>query len=261
MALGEICDKGLKQRKETRLEKPAVQVTGVSKTFGNLHALRDVNFELATGDFLTIFGPNGAGKTTLIRILSTLMKASSGSITIGGFSVSKEPEKIRRQIGVIAHQTYLYEELTAEENLKFYGKLYDVPKLSAKIETIISEVGLKWRRHDRVRTFSRGMQQRLSIARAMIHDPTILLLDEPYTGLDQHASEMLTTWLSRLKDDRRTTIMVTHDLEKGLELAGRVSILNQGRIVYDRKGRTTDLSEFRSKYRELISGKAGGDAR
>ena len=175
--------------------------------------------------------------------------------------MSKEAEKIRRQIGVIAHQTYLYEELTAEENLKFYGKLYDVPELGAKIETIISEVGLKWRRHDRVRTFSRGMQQRLSIARAMIHDPTILLLDEPYTGLDQHASEMLTSWLSRLKNDRRTTIMVTHDLEKGLELAGRVSILNQGRIVHDRKGRTTDLSEFRSKYRELISGKAGGGAR
>ncbi|MFQ5751709.1 MAG: heme ABC exporter ATP-binding protein CcmA [bacterium] len=232
--------------------KPAIEVKGLTKTFGSQHALKNVSFQLKKGQFLTIFGPNGAGKTTLIRILSTITKASSGTITIGGFSLAKDPEKIRRQIGVIAHQTFLYEELTAEENLRFYGKLYDVKNLDAKIASIISEVGLELRRSDRVRTFSRGMQQRLSIARAMLHEPSFLLLDEPYTGLDQHASEMLSGWLNRLRNSQRTTIMVTHDLERGIDMADRVDILNNGKIVFEQDRSQIELKSFRQTYNSLI---------
>lgn len=232
---------------------PVIEVEGLTKTFGSLYALKNVNLNVNKGEFLTIFGPNGAGKTTLIRILSTLTKASSGKISIGGFSLIKEPEKIRRQIGVIAHQTFLYEELTAEENLRFYGKLYDVDNLTSKIESIISEVGLEFRRKDRVRTFSRGMQQRLSIARAMIHDPSLLLLDEPYTGLDQHASEMLSGWLNRLRSSLRTTLLVTHDLERGIDMADRVAILNNGQIVFDKDRKTIDLQSFRDTYYEIVT--------
>ncbi|MCG8604928.1 heme ABC exporter ATP-binding protein CcmA [bacterium] len=239
--------------KEVELETAAIKVTGLNKTFGNLHALRDISFELAKGEFLAVFGPNGAGKTTLIRILSTLMKPSSGKVTVCGVSVEEEPQKLRSQIGVIAHQTFLYEELTAEENLTFYGRLYQVADLSSKIEDTIREVGLEWRRHDQVRTFSRGMQQRLSIARAMLHDPTVLLLDEPYTGLDQHGSEMLSGWLRALKNGERTTIMVTHDLRTGLDLADRVTILNRGRIALEQPSGGLKLNAFRNTYNQLIA--------
>ncbi|MFQ5651875.1 MAG: ABC transporter ATP-binding protein [bacterium] len=231
---------------------PAIKVSGLTKTFGNQFALRNVSFELRRGQFWTIFGPNGAGKTTLIRILSTLSKATSGTVEIDGMAPAQAPEKIRRRVGVIAHQSFLYENLTAEENLRFYGKLYNVPDLNLKIDKIISEVGLRLRRKDRVRTFSRGMQQRLSIARAMLHEPSLLLLDEPYTGLDQHASEMLSGWLKELKSSDRTTLMVTHDLERGVDLADQVAILNKGKMVFNRACSEIDANGFRQTYYDFV---------
>ncbi len=236
----------------TETQSTVIAVTGLTKTFGNLYALRNLSFSLNKGEFLTIFGPNGAGKTTLIRILSTITKASSGEIKIADLSFEDDSEKIRRQIGVIAHQTFLYENLTAEENLRFYGKLYDVENLSKKIETILSEVGLELRKKDFVRTFSRGMQQRLAIARAMLHEPSILLLDEPYTGLDQHASGMLTNWLNRLRSSEQTILMVTHDLEQGMELADRIAILVNGQLVFNQEQRGVDVKKFRQTYYDLV---------
>jgi len=236
----------------TETQSTVIAVTGLTKTFGNLYALRNLSFSLNKGEFLTIFGPNGAGKTTLIRILSTITKASSGEIKIADLSFEDDSEKIRRQIGVIAHQTFLYENLTAEENLRFYGKLYDVENLSKKIETILSEVGLELRKKDFVRTFSRGMQQRLAIARAMLHEPSILLLDEPYTGLDQHASGMLTNWLNRLRSSEQTILMVTHDLEQGMELADRIAILVEGQLVFNQEQRGVDVKKFRQTYYDLV---------
>ena len=236
----------------TETQSTVIAVTGLTKTFGNLYALRNLSFSLNKGEFLTIFGPNGAGKTTLIRILSTITKASSGEIKIADLSFEDDSEKIRRQIGVIAHQTFLYENLTAEENLRFYGKLYDVENLSKKIETILSEVGLELRKKDFVRTFSRGMQQRLAIARAMLHEPSILLLDEPYTGLDQHASGMLTNWLNRLRSSEQTILMVTHDLEQGMELADRIAILVNGQLVFNEEQRGVDVKKFRQTYYDLV---------
>ena len=236
----------------TETQSTVIAVTGLTKTFGNLYALRNLSFSLSKGEFLTIFGPNGAGKTTLIRILSTITKASSGEIKIADLSFEDDSEKIRRQIGVIAHQTFLYENLTAEENLRFYGKLYDVENLSKKIETILSEVGLELRKKDFVRTFSRGMQQRLAIARALLHEPSILLLDEPYTGLDQHASGMLTNWLNRLRSSEQTILMVTHDLEQGMELADRIAILVNGQLVFNQEQRGVDVKKFRQTYYDLV---------
>ena len=236
----------------TETQSTVIAVTGLTKTFGNLYALRNLSFSLHKGEFLTIFGPNGAGKTTLIRILSTITKASSGEIKIADLSFEDDSEKIRRQIGVIAHQTFLYENLTAEENLRFYGKLYDVENLSKKIETILSEVGLELRKKDFVRTFSRGMQQRLAIARALLHEPSILLLDEPYTGLDQHASGMLTNWLNRLRSSEQTILMVTHDLEQGMELADRIAILVNGQLVFNQEQRGVDVKKFRQTYYDLV---------
>ncbi len=239
-------------------QNAAIQVENIQKTFGNQYALRTVKFGLNQGEFLTIFGPNGAGKTTLIRILSTLTKATSGDFTISGFSPKKDPDKIRRRIGVIGHQTFLYEDLTAAENLRFYGKLYDVENLSEKIERSLKEVGLGLRENDRVRTFSRGMQQRLSIARAMLHDPQILLLDEPYTGLDQHAAEMLSGWLKELRLKNRTTLMVTHDIERGIDLADRVAILVKGKLVFNELRKNIDLKNFRPIYYDHVE-KAGAN--
>jgi len=236
----------------TETQSTVIAVTGLTKTFGNLYALRNLSFSLNKGEFLTIFGPNGAGKTTLIRILSTITKASSGEIKISDLSFEDDSEEIRRQIGVIAHQTFLYENLTAEENLRFYGKLYDVVNLTQKIEAILSQVGLELRKKDFVRTFSRGMQQRLAIARAMLHEPSILLLDEPFTGLDQHASGMLTNWLNRLRSSEQTIIMVTHDLKQGIELADRIAILVNGQLVSNQEQREINVKKFRQTYYDLV---------
>ncbi|RMD98896.1 MAG: ABC transporter ATP-binding protein, partial [Calditrichaeota bacterium] len=153
-----------------------VQVQGLIKSFGTFYALRGIDLELPRGLFLSIFGPNGAGKSTFIRILSTLSRPSSGKILIDGKPLLENAEEIRQRLGVIAHATYLYDELTAMENLQFYARLYNLPNPTDRIHQALSEVGLEARKHDLVRTFSRGMQQRLSIARAMLHEPDILLL-------------------------------------------------------------------------------------
>jgi len=230
----------------------AVSTHRLSKTFGAQYALRNVDLEVQAGEFVAIFGPNGAGKTTLIRILSTLTKATSGEVVIEGHPLNKDSGKIRCKIGVIGHQTFLYENLTAEENLKFYARLYRVKKANDRITQLLRDVGLETRRKDQVRTFSRGMQQRLSIARSLLHDPSLLLLDEPYTGLDQHASKMLTSWLTRLRERRQTTLMVTHDLERGVDLADRIAILVRGKVVFNDLRANVDRSAFRQVYYDLV---------
>jgi len=231
---------------------PAVHVEELSKSFGHLFALKKVSLAVPSGQFLTIFGPNGAGKSTLIRILSTLSKASSGRISILGAQPGEESESIRGQIGVIGHQTFLYEELTAIENLRFYGQLYGVSGLEARIQESLEEVGLQVRGGSRVRTFSRGMQQRLAIARAMLHQPSILLLDEPYTGLDQHATRVLTDWLAKLRQENRTTLMVTHNIDRGVELADRIVVMKSGRVIYDQPADGIEANAFKQTYYDLV---------
>jgi heme ABC exporter ATP-binding subunit CcmA len=233
---------------------PAIEVRNLVKTFSEFYALRGISLQIATGECLTIFGPNGAGKTTFLRILSAISRPTSGEILIDGKPLQQAVFSIRRQLGVIAHQSFLYDDLTAEENLLFYARLYDVIHPAERIREILNEVGLYERARDRVRTYSRGMQQRLSIARAMLHNPALLFLDEPYTGLDQHAASMLTTWLSKLRSERRTILLVTHDLEQGLALADRVVIFLRGKVAWEKPASAIDQQTLRQLYFDLVAG-------
>ncbi len=215
--------------------------------------LNNINLEISQGQFFTIFGPNGAGKTTILKILSTLMKPSSGEFYINDYDPREDPNEIRRSMGMISHSPFLYDELTPMENLQFFGKMFNVNhlKLEKISKDLIKKVGLSHRMYDRVETFSRGMKQRLSIARAIIHDPEILLLDEPYTGLDQNASDLLEKILKEFKKKKGTIILATHNLERGLRMGDRIAILVNGKIRYDTESKNLNLKKLTSIYQQL----------
>lgn len=218
-------------------------------------ALDSVDVKLNEGDFLTLFGPNGAGKTTLIRILATLTRPTRGRVLVGGLDVRECTAEVRRRIGVVSHQTFLYRDLTAEENLLLYARLYDLADAAARVREALQWVALRHRAADPVRTLSRGMQQRVAIARAVLHDPLILLLDEPYSGLDQRAAAGLTRILEDLAVRGRTVLMATHDPEQGLQLCNRVGILSNGRLVYERGAEGLTPGSFRRLYLEVVEGR------
>jgi len=226
----------------------AIEARGLTKSFGDHHALRGIDLRVSKGEHLVIFGPNGAGKTTLVKILSTLVKPSAGSVWLDGADIRDKPAQIRRQISLVSHQTFLYDDLTIYENLKFYGKMYEVPNLERQIKEVISWVRLEPRLHDRVGTLSHGLQQRASIARAVLHNPSILFLDEPEVGLDPHASTMIRDVLGSINSGSRTVVMTTHNLERGLELSDSVIILDRGKIVYQAPKREVDTENFQLVY-------------
>ncbi|MDD5771847.1 MAG: ABC transporter ATP-binding protein [bacterium] len=207
-----------------------IEVKQVSKYFGKKVALNNVNLSLCNSESLTLFGPNGAGKSTLLKIMSTLLHPSAGDVTICGISIHDDKPSIRKYIGIISHDSFLYGNLTAEENLFFYGKLYGVKNLKNRVDELLEKFNLTIHRDTLVRTFSRGMSQRLAIARAIIHDPAIIFLDEPYTGLDPQASDSLTNILFGFHQDKKTMIITTHDLEKGWTTATKIAILACGEI-------------------------------
>lgn len=209
---------------------PAVTLAGVTKAFGTRRAVDDVSFELPRGAFLSIFGPNGAGKTTLLRMIATLARPTAGSIAINGVDAKEDPEGVRASLGFISHEPMLYGDMTPEENLVLYGKLYGVEHSEERAGALLEVVGLKHRRKDLVKTFSRGMVQRASIARALIHDPSLVLLDEPYAGLDPRGAEILDELIASIRHDR-TFIMVSHDLAKGSELSTHRLVMAKGTIV------------------------------
>jgi len=228
---------------------------GVTKSFGNLHALKGVDLKVKRGEFLTLFGPNGAGKTTLIKLLATLTRPTSGKVTVANHDLRKEPDKVRGLIGVISHDPYLYENLSAMENIRFFASLYGVSDAEKRSIGVIKQVGLESRMHDLVRTFSRGMKQRLAVARAIVHAPRILLLDEPYTGLDQHGGRIFGEMLKWLKAEKRTIVMTTHNLSEGLEISDRVAILSGGRIIYESDAGGVELARFKEIYFETVGNK------
>ncbi len=226
-----------------------IKVQGLTKSFGTRQALRGLDLEIEPGKSLVVFGPNGAGKTTLVRILATIMSPSSGTITIDGLDLKSHAGEIRRRIGIVTHQTFLYSNLTAYENLEFYGRMFEVPSLKERIHEIVSLVGMTARLHDRVGILSRGMQQRMSIARALVHKPSIMLLDEPETGLDQEAIPLLWGMLPGEMGQKRTVILTTHNLERGLALGDRVLILDRGKVVYDGIRESLNLDSLKEAYR------------
>jgi heme exporter protein A len=226
----------------------SIEVEGLARSFGAHHVLKGIDLKVSPGESLAIFGPNGAGKTTLIKILSTLMRPSSGTVRINGRSIQDEPVLIRRQLGVLSHHTFLYNNLTIYDNLKFYGRMYAVPDLEGKIREVISRVELESRLYNRISTLSRGMQQRVSLARAIIHSPVIMFLDEPEVGLDPHAVSIMREILTDTIHKGNTVLLTTHNLERGLELCDRVAILNEGRIVYQEPKQKIDIANFKAIY-------------
>jgi heme ABC exporter ATP-binding subunit CcmA len=227
----------------------------VTKSFGHFAVLKGVDLELQHGEFITLLGPNGAGKTTLLRILATLAKPTSGTIELAGIPLKDAKASIRGLLGVISHQTFLYEDLTARENLRFYGQLYEIPNLTSRVNELLARVGLERRANDRVRTFSRGMQQRLSIARAILHNPPVLLLDEPDTGLDRQAADMLQNIIRELATggEPRSIIMTTHNLERGLAMCDRLVVLANGRIIREVQARDLSSENVQNWYYDAVN--------
>lgn len=226
----------------------AIEARGLTKSFGNHRALRGLDFKIMAGESVVVFGPNGAGKTTLIKVLATIMNPSSGNILIDGINTKDNSEELRRRIGVITHQTFLYNTLTAYENLEFYCRLYDVPEPGKRIKEVADLVGMTSRLHDRVGTLSRGTQQRFSIARSLLHRPSIMLLDEPETGLDQQAIEILREAMLGGDGVKRTVVLTTHHLERGLDFGSRVLILVQGQLAYEMLTESLSLTDLREAY-------------
>lgn len=229
----------------------AIETKKLTKVFGDRKALDKVSIEVPEGAFLSIFGPNGAGKTTLVRTLATLSRATSGTALVAGFDAKEEPDKVRERIGLISHNPMLYPDLTAMENLMFTARLYGVVNAEERVRELLRAVELDHRRFDVVRTFSRGMTQRLSIARALMNDPDVVFLDEPYAGLDPHAVEIFDGLIEQLRDGR-TFIMVSHDLQKGFDVCTHALVLARGRVVSYAPKEDIDFEQFRQLYRETV---------
>lgn len=230
-----------------------ITVRKLVKRFGLKPVLKGLDFSVETGEFVALLGPNGAGKTTLLRILASLSRPTLGSVTIAGYSLPGQAASVRRRLGVVSHLPLLYGDLTAEENLRFYGRMYAIPKLDLRVVEVLELVGLIARRKDLVRTFSRGMQQRLAIGRAVLHDPEVMLFDEPHTGLDQDACQMLDNVLRDVAACGRTVVMTSHDLARVADLASRFDILSRGVIAASVQRSEMDPNNLLAFYRQSMA--------
>ena len=229
-----------------------LEAIGLVRTFGGLRAVDGVSFQLQPGELLTVFGPNGAGKTTLLRMLGGVMKPTSGHVLVAGAPADGTGREWRHRVGVVSHQSLLYGQLTTEENLRFYGRLFGLTDLETRIPERLASLGLSDRARTPVRDLSRGLKQRVALTRALLHDPEVVLLDEPYTGLDPHASAVLREQLASLKDGRRTVVLVTHNLKQGLELSDRVAIQVQGRFSSVMDSESLDLARLEASYQAAV---------
>ncbi len=223
----------------------AVLLREVTKKYGHFAAIDNISLEVELGEKLAILGPNGAGKTTLVKLISGQTKPSSGEVLVLGSTAWKFNPELRKKIGYVSHNPMLYDELSACENLEFYGRLYDVQNLEEKIAKILRQMRLYERRHARVKTFSRGMKQRLSIARALLHDPELIILDEPTSGLDIEGRRELVEHLMRIGN--KTLLLTTHDLREAINLCDRAVILIDGRIVEE-----CSISEVEERYMKVV---------
>ena len=231
-----------------------IEVKKLVKRFGLKTVLRGVDFNVQPGEFVALLGPNGAGKTTFLRILASLSRPSMGTVDIAGYSLPKQAAAVRARLGGVSHLPLVYDDLTAEENLTFYGRMYGIENASARITEVLEMVGLEARRRDLVRTFSRGMQQRLAIGRAVLHDPDVVLFDEPYTGLDQDASSMLDDVLQTVAGQGRTVVMTSHDLARAENLATRFDILSRGVIAASSTREGLGKGNLLTFYKQALAG-------
>jgi len=231
-----------------------IEVKKLVKRFGLKNVLRGVDFEAQPGEFVVLLGPNGAGKTTFLRILASLSRPSMGQVKVAGFLLPSQSAAVRQRLGVVSHMPLLYGDLTAEENLQFYGRMYNIHALNDRISAVLELIGLSSRRRDVVRTFSRGMQQRLAIGRAVLHNPDVMLFDEPYTGLDQDASEMLDDVLKNVAAAGRTVVMTSHDLARAEELGTRFDILTRGVISASSTRAELGAGNLLTFYKQALAG-------
>ena len=229
-----------------------ITVRKLVKRFGLKPVLRGMDFSVEAGEFVALLGPNGAGKTTFLRILASLSRPTLGIVNIAGYSLPGQAAAVRRRLGVVSHLPLLYGDLTAEENLRFYARMYNVALAEKRISEVLEMVGLASRRRDLVRTFSRGMQQRLAIGRAVLHDPEVMLFDEPHTGLDQDACQMLDTVLREVAARGRTVVMTSHDLARVADLASRFDVLSRGVIAASIQRSQMDPNNLLAFYRQAI---------
>jgi heme exporter protein A len=231
-----------------------IEIKSLTKNYGLKPVLRGVDLTIQPGEFVALLGPNGAGKSTLLRIVASLARPSLGRVRVAGYELPAQADAVRQLLGVVSHQPLLYSDLTAEENLRFYGEMYGVASLSRRIADVLEQVGLSRRRRDLVRTFSRGMIQRLTIGRAILHAPQVMLFDEPHTGLDPAASQMLDSVLLEVAAQGRTVLMISHDLPHALTMANRIAILARGRIVYDAPAQGLNAAGFGAYFDEAVRG-------
>lgn len=221
--------------------------------FGRRRAVDAVDLTLAAGDCVALFGPNGAGKTTLLRLISGLLKPTKGTIRVGGQSL-RDDASARGMLGLISHQSMLYAALTARENVEFAARLYGVADPRSAATKALERMRIADRADAPVRSLSRGLQQRVSIARAIVHDPRVVLLDEPYTGLDAAGGAALTDMLSSLRAGGASLVLVTHNVEEGLAVATEAVVMLGGRIVRRDDARTIDQRVFQNDYRAMVLG-------
>jgi heme exporter protein A len=227
-----------------------LQASPLTKRYGAVAAVKNASFEIYKGDFVSIFGPNGAGKTTLLQLIANLSSATEGTLRWAS-SDSSESQYVP---GFVSHQSLLYGELSAVENLIFFSRLYGVSRPNYRARQLLDQMGLEGVGHRQVKYYSTGMKQRLTLARALVHDPEILLLDEPYAGLDQHGSRLLTKILSGLREERRTVLLITHNLLEGFALSNRVMIMNRGEIVHQADKEDLESEDLERIYFGLVEG-------
>lgn len=232
------------------MREPSIHATDLARSFGTRHAVRGVSLTLAQGDCLALFGPNGAGKTTLLRMLGGLLRATAGTAEIEGVPLPGGAE-VRARVGLVSHQTMLYESLTARENVEFSARMYGVTDVRGAADAVLARLGASSFADERVRSLSRGMQQRVSVARAIVHGPTVLLADEPFTGLDASGAAALTRMLAELRDSGATIIIVTHNLDEALSLCTSAAIMRDGRFVRLDHAPIPARDEYTALYREL----------
>ncbi|MBN1631549.1 MAG: ABC transporter ATP-binding protein [Thermoleophilia bacterium] len=222
-------------------------------SFGTLPVLRGVTLRVDGGAVVSIFGPNGASKTTLIKILAGLLRPMEGCVKVGSMELGRDPAGYRKLIGVISHQPYVYPQLSGRENLEFFGRLYGIENAKKEACRMLEQMGLAEVKDRAASTYSRGMLQRLAVGRALLHRPGVLLLDEPFTGLDQEARVRLESLLRTLRDGEKTVVMTTHDVDGGLDLADRVAVLVGGRIALEMPTGEMGRAAFLACYEEAVA--------
>jgi heme ABC exporter ATP-binding subunit CcmA len=228
-----------------------IETRGLIRHFDRREAISGVDLSVAPGDCLAIFGPNGAGKTTLLRVLAGLLTPSGGAASVAGVPLPAGPDA-RAQVGLISHHSMLYPALTARENVEFAARLHGLPDPRASAESALARLGVLDRATMPVRVLSRGLQQRVSIARAFVHAPRVVLLDEPYTGLDASGGAALSSALEGLKSGGAALVLVTHHLDEGLAIATHVAVMRDGRFVLHERRDAIDSGSFASQYRALV---------